>query len=74
MMTQKTMFYHDSEYGPESIRKVEFCECDHGDDLFYTFGMPFYKKKLSLDVKFTEDETELSREWMKYLVNFAKSG
>ena len=73
VMTQTTKFNHDPMYGPEQARKPEFCECDHGDDLLYTFGFPFYNKKLSFDVKFTEEEKKLSGEWMKYIVNFAKN-
>lgn len=74
VMSQSTTFNHDSDYGPETARKPAFCDCDHEDDIVYTFGIPLYSGKLSFDVKFTEEEKELSREWMKYIANFAKTG
>ena len=70
-MTQRPQFNHT---GPESARKPEFCECDHGDDLIFTFGMPLANHKQTFDVKYTEDEKKLSMEWMKYIVNFATTG
>ena len=71
VMTQTPQYNHNSKYGPESAIKAPFCKCDHTDDLIFTFGMP-----LSRDIafRFTEDEKILSKEWMKYIVNFARNG
>jgi len=71
VMKQQLQYNHS---GPEKARKADFCECDHGDDMIFTFGMPFTDSNLSFDPKFTEAEKELSREWMKYIVNFASNG
>jgi len=71
VMTQQPQFNHS---GPKQARKVDFCECDHGDDIMFTFGAPLDDRKLTFDVKFTEAEKKLSKEWMKYLVNFATNG
>ena len=71
VMTQQPQYNH---HGPEKSRKPHFCECDHGDDIIFTFGIPFIDRKVSFDPKFTEDEEKLSREWMKYIVNFATNG
>ena len=71
VMTQKPEYNHS---GPEKARKADFCECDHGDDVAFTFGMALTHQKLSFDAKFTDDEKKLTREWMNYLVNFATNG
>ena len=71
VMTQQPQYNHT---GPESARKVDFCECDHGDDVIFTFGMPLTNRNLSADSSFTEDEKKLSAEWMNYIVNFATHG
>ena len=73
-MTQQPKYSHDPAYGPESARKPSFCECDHTDDMTFTMGIPLTDKKLSIEAKFTDDEKELSKEWMKYIVNFAENG
>merc|ERR1719186_473066 len=55
--------------------KSEICDCDHGDDISYTFGYPFFDKKFSREgVRYTESETECSRLWMAYVTNFATTG
>ena len=74
VMTQQPRFHHDPAYGPESARKASFCECDHADDVMFSLGLPLTNRKLSLEVTFTNDERSLSREWMKYIVNFANNG
>ena len=73
-MTQQLKYNHDPAYGPESARKVAFCECDHGDDTVFTYGLPLMDRKLTFDAKFTDDEKTLSIEWIKYVANFAKNG
>ena len=74
VMAQQPQFNHDPAYGPKSAMKPEICQCDHGDDIIFTFGMPLTDEKLTFDVKFTENEKLLSKEWMKYIVNFATNG
>ena len=74
VMTQKPRYNHDPAYGPESARKAPFCECDHADDIIFTMGTPLTNRKLTFDAKFSDDEKALSKEWMKYIVNFAKHG
>jgi len=75
-MNQKTRLFHDKQFQPAegAMFKSDLCECDHGDDLMYTFGYPLNSNKLSLSAKFSEEEKELSKIWMGYLVNFATSG
>ena len=71
VMTQQPQYNHA---GSDSAKKPDFCECDHADDIMFTFGIPFIHRKLTFDPKFTEDEKKLSKEWMKYIVNFATNG
>ena len=74
VMNQQLQLNHDSAYGPESARKPEFCECDHTDDIVFTFGIPLAEHKLTINARFTDDEKQLSRDWMKFIVNFATNG
>uniref|UniRef100_F6T1L5 Carboxylic ester hydrolase n=2 Tax=Ciona intestinalis TaxID=7719 RepID=F6T1L5_CIOIN len=75
-MTQISKFCHSKDHvlSGDLKLKVDFCECDHGDDLTYTFGLPYATTKLSSEVKFTKDECKMSEQWMNYIVNFAKTG
>ena len=72
-MAQQPRLHHDEAFGNAS-KKINFCECDHGDDLGFTFGFPFYNGHMTPDVKFSDDEKELSQKWMTYITNFAKTG
>ncbi|XP_078495943.1 liver carboxylesterase 1-like [Ciona intestinalis] len=75
-MTQTSTFCHSKDHilSGDLKLKVDFCECDHGDDLTYTFGFPYATAKLSSEVKFTNDECKMSEQWMNYIANFAKTG
>jgi len=74
-LNQPTMWIKDPTLFPEEKRKAEICDTDHGDDIFYTFGYPFYDGKYSRDaITFTDDEKECSRAWMTYITNFATTG
>jgi len=75
-MNQKTRLFHEKEFQPAegAVFKSDLCECDHGDDLMYTFGYPLNCNKLSLSAKFSNEEKELSKIWMEYIANFATSG
>lgn len=67
-------FHHDEAYGKEVAKKAEWCICDHGDDVIMTFGVGFLPNEMPLEAKLTDDEISLSRKWMTYLTNFAKTG
>ena len=75
-MTQSVQYNHSPEYNKEEepYLKSSICECDHGDDINFTFGIPFSSAKLLIDARFTEEEKIFSEKWMKYIVNFATSG
>ncbi|XP_039263426.2 carboxylesterase 4A-like [Styela clava] len=66
--------FQDEKYGPEVSKKPNWCLCDHGDDIFMTFGWPFSPFALTSGAKFTKDEEEISRKFMTYLTNFARTG
>lgn len=74
-MNQATMWLKDPSLFKPGTMKSEICDCDHGDDIYYTFGYPFFDQKFSNEgVTFTEAEKECSRLWMTYVTNFATSG
>ena len=75
-MTQGLKYNHSKEYNREEKPhlKSSLCECDHADDLLYTFGVPFTSAKLIIDASFSQEEKLFSEQWMKFLVNFATSG
>jgi len=76
MMTQDLKYNHSKEYNKEEkpYIKSSLCECDHADDLIFTFGIPFSPAKLMIDASFTKEEKMFSEQWMKFLINFATSG
>lgn len=66
--------HHDPEFGKDVYKKAAWCECDHGDDVFMLLGAPFYPGKLTLGAKFSDEEKMISRNFMTYISNFAKTG
>lgn len=67
-------FSHDETYADGIAQKPDWCVCDHGDDIWLTFGAPFNSAKMTRCIKFTDEEKSLSENFMKYLTNFAKTG
>ena len=70
-------YSHDPDYGdpkdPVKL-KTDLCVSDHGDDLPFTFGMPFANVSLYKKARFTPQEEKIAADWMKYLANFALHG
>ncbi|XP_076816964.1 pyrethroid hydrolase Ces2e-like [Clavelina lepadiformis] len=73
-MTQQLKYNHDLAFGSKDTMKPEFCNCDHCDDILFTFGIPLSEESLNIDTKFDEAEKSFSRAWMMYIVNFATNG
>ena len=76
LMTQQLCYSHKRAYNEneDALWKTELCECDHMDDTVFTFGIPLCEAELTLRVKFSDDERKLSKLWMEYLDNFARTG
>ncbi|XP_078681167.1 pyrethroid hydrolase Ces2e-like [Branchiostoma floridae x Branchiostoma belcheri] len=53
-----------------------YTSADHGDELYYTFGIPFLRDATGTSWKygFTQEERDLSLDMMAYWVNFAANG
>ncbi|XP_078684143.1 fatty acyl-CoA hydrolase precursor, medium chain-like [Branchiostoma floridae x Branchiostoma belcheri] len=51
-----------------------YAKADHGDDLFYLFGLPFLRDGGAWKYNFTQEERELSLDMMAYWTNFAANG
>jgi len=75
-MTHQSRYSHDKEFQPAegAVFKSDICECDHGDDIIFTFGIPLSLAKLNLSAKFSDAERSLTEQWMGYLANFATTG
>ena len=74
-MTHKFPLFHYKDFynTHEAIKKPEYCEADHGDDILLTFGTPF-SENLSAPVKFSPSDKALTHCWMNYIANFARHG
>ncbi|XP_035681491.1 carboxylesterase 5A-like [Branchiostoma floridae] len=66
-------FQHRTSFLTERPRHAK---ADHGDDLFYMFGIPLLRDATGNSWKydFSEEERELSLDMMAYWVNFAANG
>nr|XP_002121823.1 liver carboxylesterase 4 [Ciona intestinalis] len=74
-MTQQPRHNHTNQYGAEIKNKPDHCECDHADDILYTFGLPLFSKdQFKPEVEFSEEDKTFSLHWMAYITNFAKYG
>uniref|UniRef100_H2ZGR2 Carboxylic ester hydrolase n=1 Tax=Ciona savignyi TaxID=51511 RepID=H2ZGR2_CIOSA len=74
-MTRQSRHNHSDVHAPGIKNKPDYCQCDHVDDIIYSFGIPLFPKdQLLQDVEFSEEEKQMSRQWMTYLTNFAKYG
>jgi len=68
------MFHYKEYYGSnEKVKKADFCEADHADDLILTFAAPLVED-LSSGVKFNETDKALTHCWLDFLGNFARNG
>jgi len=73
-MTHQLLCNHNEKYVGKMKTKPVFCEADHGDDLAFTFGVPFASEASSDDFRFSDEERELSRKWMTFIARFAATG
>ncbi|XP_078603169.1 carboxylesterase 1C-like [Branchiostoma floridae x Branchiostoma japonicum] len=66
-------FQHRTSFLTE---RPPYAKADHGDDLFYMFGIPLLRDDTGASWKydFSEEERELSLDMMAYWVNFAANG
>ncbi|XP_035681486.1 carboxylesterase 1C-like [Branchiostoma floridae] len=65
--------HHTTSVSPE---RPSYAKADHGDDLFYMFGIPLLRDDTgnSWKYSFTQEERDLSLDMMAYWVNFAANG
>lgn len=71
---QQPDFNHTPSNGKDVLKKPNIVSCDHCDDLYFVWGIPFIPGGLNhSDAYFTEDEKELSIKVMRYFTNFALS-
>ncbi|KAM8945987.1 fatty acyl-CoA hydrolase precursor, medium chain-like [Pelodytes ibericus] len=65
-------FVHQSSMFKDS--RPDFVKADHGDELQFVFGGPFLKDDVLFRGHPTEKEKTLSKTFMKYWANFARTG
>ncbi|XP_067905155.1 fatty acyl-CoA hydrolase precursor, medium chain-like [Heterodontus francisci] len=70
------VFLYEFQHRPSiyGTSRPEFVKSDHGDEVGFVFGTPFWEKDVSLFGNITEEELVLSRTVMSYWANFAKNG
>nr|CAB3230112.1 carboxylesterase 5A-like [Phallusia mammillata] len=73
-MTQQPRMHHDDAYAGKIKPKAVFCEADHGDDIMLTMGYPLMNCKFIPQAGFSDTEKKLSKQWMKTICQFAKTG
>ncbi|XP_043563438.1 fatty acyl-CoA hydrolase precursor, medium chain-like [Chiloscyllium plagiosum] len=71
-----TVFLYEFQHRPSVYGNIrpDFVKSDHGDDIGFVFGAPFWNNDVKVLVNVTEEELALSRTVMSYWANFAKRG
>ncbi|KAM4614479.1 fatty acyl-CoA hydrolase precursor, medium chain-like isoform 2-T2 [Discoglossus pictus] len=70
------VFFYEFGHRPSMYHgsKPNFVKADHGDELLFVLGAPFYDSDVLLKGNATDEEKDLSRTMMKYWTNFARNG
>ncbi|XP_078256834.1 fatty acyl-CoA hydrolase precursor, medium chain-like isoform X2 [Rhinoraja longicauda] len=69
------VFLYEFQHSTSIIRhRPDFVKADHGEELGYVFGSPFWDGDMVLTENVTAEELALSRTVMSYWANFAKNG
>ncbi|XP_072554448.1 fatty acyl-CoA hydrolase precursor, medium chain-like [Paramormyrops kingsleyae] len=70
------VYLYEFQHAPGLLRdrRPSFIKSDHGDEVLFVFGGPFWKGHIHFSDKFTEEEEQLSKTVMAYFGNFARTG
>ncbi|KAK3526570.1 hypothetical protein QTP70_030708 [Hemibagrus guttatus] len=68
------MYEFQHTYNELQKKRPSFTGSDHGDELFFVFGLCFLNGHIKVDGHFTEEENKLCRTMMAYWGNFARTG
>ncbi|XP_066292863.1 pyrethroid hydrolase Ces2e-like [Branchiostoma lanceolatum] len=68
------VFLYENQYRPSiHPNRPDWVGCDHGDDLFMIWGLPFLKGPVKV-LNYTKEDKEFSLNMMAYWANFARTG
>ncbi|XP_066292472.1 fatty acyl-CoA hydrolase precursor, medium chain-like [Branchiostoma lanceolatum] len=68
------VFLYENQYRPSiHPNRPDWVGCDHADDLFMIWGLPFLKGPVKA-LNYTKDDKEFSLNMMAYWANFARTG
>ncbi|XP_040266489.1 fatty acyl-CoA hydrolase precursor, medium chain-like [Bufo bufo] len=69
-------YFYEFQHRPSLFAesKPDFVKADHGEELFFVIGGPFLKGDILFTGAFTKEEEDLSRTFMRYWANFARTG
>ncbi|XP_072554687.1 carboxylesterase 3 [Paramormyrops kingsleyae] len=72
------VYLYEFQHPPAVFKNIRpsFVKADHGDDIYFVFGAPFWNGETTgSEIRHvTEEEKELSKKMMAYWANFARSG
>ncbi|XP_064414855.1 fatty acyl-CoA hydrolase precursor, medium chain-like [Latimeria chalumnae] len=70
------VYLYEFQYRPAAFKdsRPDFVESDHGDELGFVFGGPFWNDDIVLLGNVTDEEKVLSKTLMAYWANFARTG
>ncbi|XP_032891786.1 uncharacterized protein LOC116982609 isoform X2 [Amblyraja radiata] len=70
------VFLYEFQHSTSIVRpgRPDFVKADHGEEIGYVFGAPFWDGDVVLSDNVTAEEMALSRTVMSYWANFAKNG
>ncbi|KAL4624291.1 carboxylesterase 5A-like isoform X1 [Arapaima gigas] len=70
------VYLYEFQHPPSLLQKKRpsFVKSDHGDEIFFVFGLGFLEGHMKFSERFTQEEEKLSRTVMAYFGNFARTG
>ncbi|XP_053305783.1 uncharacterized protein LOC128468037 [Spea bombifrons] len=70
------VYFYEFQHRPSVFKdfKPDYVKADHGDELLFVLGSPFWAENNLFNGQATDEEKHLSRTVMKYWANFVRNG
>ncbi|KAM4723007.1 fatty acyl-CoA hydrolase precursor, medium chain-like [Rhinophrynus dorsalis] len=70
------VYLYEFRHRPSIFEKLkpDYVKADHGDEIFFVIGGPFFTEEVLFKGNATDEEKVLSKTMMKYWANFARNG
>ncbi|XP_078692896.1 uncharacterized protein LOC144922739 [Branchiostoma floridae x Branchiostoma belcheri] len=69
------VFFYENQYRPSiHTNRPDWVGCDHGDDIFIVYGMPFIDDTASYNITYSKTDEHVSLSMMAYWANFMRTG